>query len=182
MPLTSSQTLCGLAVFAVPVEPAQDRQEAEGSRHLGHIRDDPAVGPEIRPRIRYPPCAPSSIFCVGRRAHQPDAGKTQNHHGPKRRLRHLCCRNRSNRAELARSPSKIVKVGLTTDQIEIARSVGDDSTERCAVQRGRRKYVHSQSLKRFRSVTISPREYRVGFKQYSPRNASIATFALNSAE
>src|SRR5208337_1493580 len=38
--------LRGLAVFPVPVEPADGRGDAGGSRHLGHIRDDPAVGPE----------------------------------------------------------------------------------------------------------------------------------------
>src|SRR5208282_4616830 len=46
--------LCGLAVFPVPIEPAHGWGDAGGSRHLGHIRDDPAVGPEIRSGIRQP--------------------------------------------------------------------------------------------------------------------------------
>jgi len=46
--------LCGLAVFPVPVELADGRRDAGGSRHLGYLRDDPAVGPEIRPGIRQP--------------------------------------------------------------------------------------------------------------------------------
>ena len=48
--------LCGLAVFPVPVELADGRSDAGGSRHLGYLRDDPAVslkfGQEFANRIR----------------------------------------------------------------------------------------------------------------------------------
>jgi hypothetical protein len=54
-----------LAVFPVPAEPSHGRGDAGGSRHLGHIRlscgadQQPAVGSEIRPRIRQPRPPPS---------------------------------------------------------------------------------------------------------------------------
>src|SRR3954465_10092470 len=44
----------GVALFPLPAEPAYGRGDAGGTWHLGHLRDDPAVGPEIRPRIRQP--------------------------------------------------------------------------------------------------------------------------------
>src|SRR5205807_8991080 len=43
-----------MAVFSVPVEPAHGRGDAGGPRHLGDARDDPAMGPQIRPGIRQP--------------------------------------------------------------------------------------------------------------------------------
>src|SRR6266478_8515253 len=43
-----------MAVFSVPVEPAHGRGDAGRPRHLGDARDDPAMGPEIRPGIRRP--------------------------------------------------------------------------------------------------------------------------------
>src|ERR1700737_577521 len=46
--------LRGVAVFAVSVEPAHGRGDAGGPRHLGDARDDPAMGPQIRPGIRRP--------------------------------------------------------------------------------------------------------------------------------
>src|SRR4051812_8835839 len=46
--------LRGLAVFPVPIELAHGRGDAGSSRYFGHLRDDPAVGPEIRPGIRQP--------------------------------------------------------------------------------------------------------------------------------
>jgi hypothetical protein len=46
--------LRGLAVFPVPAKPAHGRGDARRSRPLGHIRDDPPVGLEIRPRVRQP--------------------------------------------------------------------------------------------------------------------------------
>jgi len=52
--------LCGLAVFPVPVKPAHGRRDAGGSRPFGHLRDGPAVGPEIRPGIRQPHSSASS--------------------------------------------------------------------------------------------------------------------------
>ncbi len=52
--------LCGLAVFPVPVKPAHGRRDAGGSRPFGHLRDGPAIGPEIRPGIRQPPPSASS--------------------------------------------------------------------------------------------------------------------------
>src|SRR5712671_5528329 len=41
-----------MAVFSVPVEPAYGRGDAGRPRHLGDARDDPAMGPQIRPGIR----------------------------------------------------------------------------------------------------------------------------------
>ena len=43
-----------MAVFSVPVEPAHGRGDAGRPRHLGDARDDPAMGPQIRPGIRHP--------------------------------------------------------------------------------------------------------------------------------
>src|SRR5437660_1427090 len=37
-----------------PVEPAHGRGDAGCPRHLGDARDDPAMGPQIRPGIRQP--------------------------------------------------------------------------------------------------------------------------------
>jgi putative transposase len=47
--------LRGLAVFPLPIEPADGRGDAGSARHLDHLRDDPAMGPEVWPRIRQPP-------------------------------------------------------------------------------------------------------------------------------
>jgi hypothetical protein len=57
--------LCGLAVFPVPVEPSHG---TGGSRHLSHIRDDPAAGPEVRSGICQP--HPSASPCRGDKWHQ----------------------------------------------------------------------------------------------------------------
>src|SRR6202030_2236766 len=46
--------LRGMAVFSVPVEPAHGRGDAGRPRYLGDARDDPAMGPQIRPGIRQP--------------------------------------------------------------------------------------------------------------------------------
>src|SRR3954466_2939747 len=43
--------LRGVALFPLPAEPAYGRGDAGGARHLGDLRDDPAMEPEIRPRI-----------------------------------------------------------------------------------------------------------------------------------
>src|ERR1700724_2319016 len=43
-----------MAVFSVPVEPAHGRGDAGRPRYLGDARDDPAMGPQIRPGIRQP--------------------------------------------------------------------------------------------------------------------------------
>ena len=44
--------LCGLALFSIPVGPADGRGDAGGARHLGDIRDDPTVETKIQPGIR----------------------------------------------------------------------------------------------------------------------------------
>src|ERR1700688_495216 len=49
-----SHKLRGLALLSVPVELVHGRGDAGGPRRLGHLRDDPAMGPEIRSRIRQP--------------------------------------------------------------------------------------------------------------------------------
>src|ERR1700722_12832468 len=43
-----------MAVFSVPVKPAHGRGDAGRPRYLGDARDDPAMGPQIRPGIRQP--------------------------------------------------------------------------------------------------------------------------------
>jgi hypothetical protein len=71
----------GLVVFPVPVEPAYGRGDVGSARHLGHIRlsceadQQPAVGPEIRPRIRQPHPSASTLRADDRHAEKPRRGQ-----------------------------------------------------------------------------------------------------------